>query len=66
MNNNQGCENYDYSQLAVKAVKAEKAKEYDYAASLWSDAAMLASNAQNIEWAMYRKLFCIKRSLQAR
>lgn len=63
MNKSQRCDYHDYSRLAVKA---EKAKEYDYAASLWSDAAMLASNAQNIEWAMYRKLFCIKRSLQVR
>ncbi|MFV8760556.1 ANR family transcriptional regulator [Yersinia enterocolitica] len=61
MNKSQKCDYYDYSRLAAKA---ERAKEYDYAASLWSDAAMLASNAQNIEWAMYRKLFCIKRSLQ--
>ena len=63
MNESRKHDYYNYSQLAVKA---EKAKEYEYAASLWSDAAMLASNAQNIEWAMYRKLFCIKRSLQGR
>ncbi|ENF3520431.1 ANR family transcriptional regulator [Yersinia enterocolitica] len=63
MRKSQRCDYYDYSRLAVKA---EKAKEYEYAASLWSDAAMLASNVQNIEWAMYRKLFCIKRSLQGR
>ncbi|WP_139817104.1 ANR family transcriptional regulator [Escherichia coli] len=50
---------HECSQLAARA---EKANEYEVAASLWRGAAMLAENPQNIEWALRRKLFCMKKA----
>ncbi|EFC1482062.1 ANR family transcriptional regulator [Escherichia coli] len=53
---------HDRSQLAART---ERVGEYEDAANLWKEAALLAESIQNIEWAMRRKLFCMKRMRQS-
>ncbi len=51
---------YDFQYYSQLAARTERSREYGDAATLWKAAAMLATNLENIEWAMHRKLFCVK------
>ncbi|EDH8245989.1 hypothetical protein CB697_20260 [Salmonella enterica subsp. enterica serovar Chester] len=56
---------YNFHDASQWAARAERAGEYEDAAKFWREAAVLAENARNIEWAMRRKLFCAKRTLRS-
>lgn len=52
-----------YHYYSKFAARAERARQYTYAAMLWSKAACLADNCKNAEWAAWRKDFCVARSV---
>ncbi|MBS9106662.1 ANR family transcriptional regulator [Escherichia coli] len=52
-----------YHYYSEFAARAERARQYAYAAMLWSKAACLADNYRNAEWAAWRKDFCVARSI---